>query len=148
MAKRSRKRRSAPSVEIASSDTEFHPDATLGPEASADRTLMLWRDRESTSAPAVEDEEARPSLAAGYPALVEKLLREKIPLRSRTVGAVLILGWFGFVSWLFVQDNSGGTLGSWSGLGWFGVKASLYTVVLGVAAVALGLLARVTRENP
>ncbi|MGH8603899.1 MAG: hypothetical protein ACREXR_14360, partial [Gammaproteobacteria bacterium] len=66
MAKRSRKL--LPTPEIASSDPEVNPDATLGPGASSlEATRAVWKDRESTNAPNVGEEEPSTTLAQGYP---------------------------------------------------------------------------------
>ncbi|MDQ3565233.1 MAG: hypothetical protein M3436_14205 [Pseudomonadota bacterium] len=118
MAKRSRKR--LPSAEVASSDPEINPDATLGPGASLDGTREAWKDRESTNAPVVGEEEPSPVYAQGYPELIDRLLRDQIPFRSRFVYLVLVLGWFAVVSWLFVQDNQAGLLRTTEGIVWFG----------------------------
>ena len=143
MAKRSRKR--LPSVEVASSDPEFHPDATLGPGASLDATRAGWKDRESTNAPVVGEEEPAPGYAQGYPELIDRLLRDKIPFRSRFVYLVLVLAWFGVVSWLFVQDNQAGLLKTIEGVVWFGWKALALTAVAAVAALIVGLIFWLTR---
>lgn len=71
MAKRSRKR--LPSAEVASSDPEINSDATLGPGASLDGTREAWKDRESTNAPVVGEEEPSPVYAQGYPELIDRL---------------------------------------------------------------------------
>lgn len=142
MAKRSRKRRFAP--KIASSEPEFHPDATLGPDASLESTVQAWRERESTNAPIVGEEEPEQSYAAGYPALVEKLLQAKVPLSGRTILVLLILGWFAFISWLFLQDNQAGMLATINGLKWFGVKASLYSAIAVICAGIIFLVLKLT----
>lgn len=96
--------------------------------------------REATNAPLVGEEATEGPYASGYPELVEKLLGEKIPLRGRTVFLVLVLGWFGFISWLFIQDNQAGALKDWAGLKWFGAKAGLYTGVVTVVAVIVRII--------
>lgn len=138
MAKRSRKR--LPSAEVASSDPEFNPDATLGPGASLNATRAVWKDRESTNAPVVGEEEPAPGFAQGYPELIDRLLRDKIPFRSRFVYLVLILAWFGVVSWLFVQDNQAGLLKTLEGVIWFGWKTLAFTGFAVVAAIVVAIL--------
>jgi hypothetical protein len=118
VAKRSRKRQLSP--EVASSDPDINPDATLGPGASLDGTRAVWKDRESTNAPVVGEDEPSPAFAQGYPELIDRLLRDKIPFRSRFLYLVLVLAWFGVVSWLFVQDNQAGLLKTIEGIVWFG----------------------------
>lgn len=139
MTRRSRKKR--PFVEVVTNEPDFHPDATLGPDASLDSTALAWRERESTNAPVVGEEEPEGSYASGYPELVEKFLKHRVPLSGRLVSVVIILAWFAFISWLFVQDNQAGSLSTSDGLEWFAVKAGLYsglTVVCGIImAVAL-----------
>ena len=92
------------------------------------------------------EEETEEPYASGYPELVEKLLHEKIPLRGRTVFLLLVLGWFVFISWLFVQDNQAGVLKDWAGLRWFAAKAVLYTGMVAVVALILGIVMRLTKS--
>lgn len=139
MAKRQQSRRRRP--EVASSELHVHPDATVGPDASLDGTAAGWRERDSTNAPEIGEEEESGNYASGYPALIEKFLHDRLPLRLRTVLVGLLVTWFVFVSWLFVQDNSTGALDEWGGLKWFAVKVVFYSLffVVFVAFVAIVL---------
>jgi hypothetical protein len=132
-----RAKRKLPRPEMASSDPIIHPDATLGPDASFEATGVLWEDRDSTNAPTVGEEEEKSDYASGYPALIEKLLHDKLPLRVPTVLVALLLVWFVFVSWLFVQDNSSGALAWWDGLKWFAAKVGFYSLFLVAVAILL-----------
>ncbi len=114
----------------------------MDPEMAPESTRATWRDRESTNAPAVGEEDQAPSYASAYPELFEKLLQEKVPLRGPTVHALLILLWFVFVSWLFIQDNQAGALATSKGLWWFGMKIVSYTLIAVCAYGALALALR------
>jgi hypothetical protein len=142
MSKPSHKKR--PLVEVVTNEPGFHPDATLGPDASLDSTALTWRERESTNAPTVGEEEPQGPYASGYPELLEKFLQHRVPLSGRTVAVVIILAWFAFISWLFLQDNQAGSLATSEGLKWFAVKAGLYTGLTAtcglIVAVALKLI--------
>lgn len=145
MGKRSRKRQ--PLVEVVTNEPEFHPDATLGPDASLDSTVLAWRERESTNAPTVGEEEPEGPYARGYPELVDKLLQHRVPLSGRTVAVVIILAWFAFVSWLFLQDNQAGSLATSDGLKWFGVKAGLYTGLTVTCSVIVAVALKLTGSS-
>jgi hypothetical protein len=135
-----RARRNRPTIEVVSSDPEVHPDATMGPDASLDTTGMTWRDRESTSAPVVGEDEAPASYARNYPELVEKFLHNRVPLSGRTAAILIVLGWFAFISWLFLQDNQAGSLATTDGLKWFRVKAGLYSAIVAACGVVMALV--------
>lgn len=135
-----------PRLETISSEPGSHPDATIGPDASVESTLAIWKDKESTNAPPVGEEEPDSQPASGYPALIEKLLHNKIPLKGRTVVLIAILVWFIFVSWLFIQDNEAGKLIDCKGLWWFCIKTSLYTALLFVASALIGLTSLITNR--
>ena len=137
MSKRSRRKR--PPVEVVTNEPEVHPDATLGPDASLDATALSWRDRESTNAPTVGEEEPPPTYASGYPELLEKLLRHRGLLSGRTVVVLIILAWFAFVSWLFLQDNQAGSLATSDGLRWFAVKVGLYTGLTATCGIIVAI---------
>lgn len=144
MAKRSRKRSQSYKETIASSEPEVHPEATLDPEASFDRTLAGFQSiTESTNAPEIgKADEEDLKFAEGGAQLLDKFFHGRIPLRSRTVLFLLSLGWFGFISWLFLQDNEAGKLDAVSGMTWFWVKAGIYSAFSTVVALVVGLLAR------
>lgn len=145
MSKRSRKR--SPATEVASSEPELNPDATLGPGASQDGTRTSWKEKDSTNAPMVGEEEPQPVYAQGYPELIDKLLRDKIPFQSRLVYIILILGWFGVGSWLLIQDNQAGLLTTSTGMIWFGWKILVFTSLAGVAALLVVLLFWITGSS-
>lgn len=130
--------------ETASSEPGIHPNATVGPDASLDATFAIWKDKESTNAPQVGEEEHQLQYASGYPELFEKLLHEKIPLRGKTISFVIILAWFCFISWLFLQDNEAGKLGNIEGLKWFSIKASFYTALFVIASCLIGFVSWLT----
>ena len=143
MAKRSRKRPQLYKETIASSEPDVHPEATLDPEASLDRTLAGLQSTESTNAPEIgKADEEDLKFAAGGAQLLDKFLHGRIPMRARTVLFLLSLGWFGFISWLFLQDNEAGKLDAVSGMKWFWVKAGIYSAFSTVVAVVVGLLGR------
>jgi len=143
MAKRSRKRPQLYNEAIASSEPDVHPEATLDPEASLDRTLAGLQSTESTNAPEIGKVDVEDlKYAAGGTQLLEKFLHGRIPLRARTILFLLTLGWFGFISWLFLQDNEAGKLDAVSGMEWFWVKAGIYSAFFTVVALVVGLLAR------
>jgi hypothetical protein len=131
----------------ASSDPAISPEATLGPEATLEATGARWKDTDSTNAPIVGEEEASDVYARSYPALLERLLQDKLPIRLRTVFMVLVVAWFGFVSWLFIQDNSSGALANWPGLRWFSAKVGFYSLFLVAAGVVLVLTIRWSRDS-
>lgn len=145
MSKRSRKRRLT--SEVVTNELEYHPDATLGPDASLDSTALDWRERESTNAPTVGEEEPEGPYASSYPELVEKLLQQRVLLSGRTVVVVIILAWFAFISWLFLQDNQAGSLATLNGLKWFAVKAALYTGLAVTCGVIVALALKFTSSS-
>ena len=145
MTKRSHKQR--PVVEVVTNEPDFHPDATLGPDASLDSTALAWRERESTNAPTVGEEEPEGSYARGYAELVEKFLKHRVPLSGRPVAVVIILAWFAFISWLFLQDNQAGSLATSDGLKWFAVKASLYSGFAAVCGVIVAVALKLTSKK-
>ena len=132
--------------EPVSSEPVFHPDATVGPDASLESILSIWTDKESTNAPQVGEEEPESKYASGYPELLEKLLHDKIPLRGKTVSFLIIIAWFGFISWLFIQDNSAGKLADLKGLKWFSIKALFYSALYILASIVIGLISWITRR--
>lgn len=115
---------------------------TTGPDATGESTVSAWRDRESTNAPVVGEIEPSGQYSAGYPELLEKFLQHRVPFSSRSVVIIVIVMWFAFVSWLFVQDNGSGVLADRDGLEWFAVKAGVYSVLLVVCG---GMIAAVLK---
>jgi len=149
MTKKSKRKQLRP--EPISSEPGVHPNATLDPDAPLKTTDATWKDRDSTNAPALEDEDEKESFAAGYPALIEKFFHGKLPVRGRTVFILLVFAWFFFVSWLFTQDNAAGTLRTCDGLKWFAVKVGVYSFFLALAFIALAIglwRRRIARSSP
>ena len=142
-----RKAQPRSSAEPVTNTPDVHPDATVGPDASMESTGLSWRERESTNAPIVGEEDASESYSQGYPELVEKLLKWRVPLSSRTVWLVILFSWFAFIAWIFLQDNESGALGTVSGLRWFAVKAGIFTGMVIVVSVLAAVILRVTRTT-
>jgi hypothetical protein len=79
--------------------------------------------------------------------LLEKWLRGLIPVRTSSLVLVLIAVWLGFVSWLFLQDNSTNRLKDAGGMEWFWLKALIYTLFFTVVCIAIGCLFHKTRRE-
>lgn len=106
-----------------SSSTEFHSDATLGPESSSDSpTNIGWASSESTSAPAIgEEEKPRESYAQSTPALIDKYVfsRDFLPFALVAIG----------MGWVFIQDNGAGNLKTFGDLLWTMEKCAAILVL-------------------
>jgi hypothetical protein len=127
-----------PASEVASSDPPpINPNATLGPEASQDITGAGWKDRDSTNAPRVGQAEEPIETVASTAGLVDKILAGRIKFDLRIMLAALVLAWFIFLSWLFVQDNAAHDLSALPGLIWFLAKAAFYTGIFSFAVLVL-----------
>ncbi len=50
-------------------------------------------------------------------------------IRSEPIEVVIAVTWLVIISWLFIRDNELDRLGTWSGIGWLGLKIVLYSVV-------------------
>lgn len=125
----------------ASNISEINPDVTVGPEASLESTRQDWMGPESTSAPAIGEDEEREYVSDGF-GFLDKFLQGRVSLNSRSVFLLVTLGWFGFISWLYTKDNDLGRLDSLDGIKWFGVKAVLYTGFYVLVAIILRIFSR------
>lgn len=117
------------------------PNITSGPGTSQELTTGSWIVGDATNAPEIGEPEPAEGYASTTPELVDKILHGRRPLGLPIVISILVLAWFGFLSWLFLQDNSGGKLDSVAGLKVFGIKAGAYTalaIVVGIAIVGIG----------
>lgn len=126
-------KKALPTSEVASSELEIYPNATLGPDASLENsTTGYWTNRDSTSAPSVgEEEEIREPYAKSYSELFDKYVmthfgREYIPL-------LIVMAVIGYT---FIQDNGVGKLSNWDDIKWFILKSG---VILGIGILILGI---------
>jgi hypothetical protein len=124
-------------------EPEWHPEATLDPDSSREKTLADRYSSESTNAPEIGEPEEEPAFAAGGAQLLDKFLHGRVPIHSKTVLFLLVLGWFSFISWMFLQDNDAGKLDALDGMKWFWIKAGIYSIfatIVGLVVIALGKL--------
>ncbi len=143
MGKRVRKIQHPKPRVYASSGLDIHPDATLDPEASLDSTYHRWMGPESTTAQEY-DQTDRDEIeyATGGAALLDKFLHGGISLPLKPVLTILVIGWFVFISWLYIQDNQAGRLENTAGFQSFGVKSALYSILFFFAGVLIWVLTR------
>lgn len=108
-------------VEVTSSTTLVHPNATLTPEASlksSTRATMLSTD--STTAPQIGEESEEPNnYAKSHAALIDKyfLSKQAIPFPFLIILIV--------ICFLFIQDNGADKLTNWDGIVWTLKKAGV-----------------------
>lgn len=128
---------------IASSGPDIHPDATLDPMTHDEETLPSWQSPKSTNAPEVgepEDEESH--FASGIVELIDKFLHGRVPIKTRTVLFLVAVGWFAFISWLFLQDNQVGKLDTIEGMKWFWCKSGIYSLFVFIVGLIIAALER------
>jgi hypothetical protein len=94
---------------------------------SDEPTVGFFHNPDATNVEDIEYSESSDYVATG-PALLDKFLHGRIPLPKGPVIVLLVIGWFGFLSWLFLQENAAGRIEDWAGLGQLGIKAGIYTV--------------------
>lgn len=130
--------------QLASSLPEINPDeATLGPESSLESTGDYWIGRDTTNAPQVGKEEEKPApYARGSWELLDKFLHGEIRIPPKTIWLILTLLWFGFISWLYLQDNQANRISNISGVKWFCVKAAIYSGFYIIVSGIIYLFAR------
>ena len=101
--------------------------------------MIAWAQDASTNAPAIGEPDRDEKYSGSTPELAHRILTGKLPLHLTTVWLLLSLVWFLAAAWTFQQDNGSGKLQSWSGIGWFFVKAG----VLAIAGVLAGGVAKI-----
>lgn len=146
MVKKSRRDIRPRQKQLATSMPEVPPDATLGPESSLESTGDYWIGRETTNAPQVgEEEEKAAPYAKGSAELFDKFLHGGIRFRPKTIWLMLTLLWFGFISWLYLQDNQTNRISDINGIKWFAVKAGLYTALYIIVSAVIYFIARIRK---
>jgi len=136
--RRKRAQRPSPVISALSNEPDVSPNATLDPEAALEGTIPAWMGPESTNAPSVGQEEEDKPYPADYPELLQRFLGGRIRFRPRSVFLLLTLGWFCFISWLFLQDNDAGRLSTRVEIEWFWTKAAIYSAFYVVVSVIVG----------
>lgn len=145
MPKKTRRKTPVKQTQLATSLPSIHPDATLGPESALEATGDYWVGRETTSAPNVgekDKDETQGEFAKGSAELFDKFLHGKVNITPKTVWLILTILWFGFISWLYLQDNQLNRISDISGLKWFGVKSGFYTAAYLLVSAAIYFFAR------
>jgi hypothetical protein len=120
-------------------------NAPTGTDIAVETASGDWMMAGATGAPPMPRGVAEGTNARdGLPRLFERFLSGDLTLARGPVLVIMILGWGGFVSWLFAEDNKLGRLDGFNGVLWFGFKAMVYSAFfLGVA----WLLDRTLRER-
>lgn len=113
------------------------PNVTSGPGTAVETPTSPWSDREATNAPGGDPSVISEGYASSTPELFDRLLHGGRPLGLSMVATLLILAWFCFLSYMFLQDNGAGKLDSVGGLWAFGVKALAYSGVAGFSGLAI-----------
>lgn len=131
----------------ASSQPQNIPDRTLGPYTFRENTLTESMGQSATDAPIPGRPDSGEPLASGSAALIDKFLQNRLRPEPRSLTLLLVLGWFLFISWLFVQDNKAGQLDDFAGIKWFGAKAGLYTILAILSAALIALVARFWKQR-
>jgi hypothetical protein len=149
--KRSGRRARARALEIAESTAalkpEVSPDATLGPEASFEITRFQWMGPESTTAPAIGEEDREPEYAAGGYELFDKFLQGRLPLLPQALLLIITVIWFAFISFLFIKDNELGRLDTIDGMKWFGTKVIVYSIPYVIVAFLIWIASKPLRKG-
>lgn len=130
----------------ASDEPDLTSNPTLDPDFSSYGTVDDWFGPDSTSAPAVGEEEAEKPYATGGWGLLESFLQGRVLFRPKSVFLLLTLGWFGFISWLFKTDNELGRLDASAGMWWFWEKAIIYTGYYLVVSLIVGVYWLISRR--
>lgn len=118
---------------VASSESDIHPNATLGPDASLENsTTGYWTIGDSTSAPMIgEEEESREPYARSHSELLDKYVMSRFDRKSIPFLIVMIA-----ICFIFIQDNGAGRLSNWDDIKWFILKSG---VILGIGILILGI---------
>lgn len=144
MARRRRSGRSRPPSKAVAARS-WTPSAAGGPTTgpgvgSFESAASTSLGGEPTAAP---DPNA-PGSSVGYadtaPGALDRFLHGGRRLSLPGVVSILVVGWFGFLSWVFLQDNGQGKLDSFEGLRVFAIKVGAYSLLAAAAGGALLLV--------
>lgn len=123
----SKTQKRAPSVsDVASSESDIHPNATLGPDASLESpTTKMWTTKDSTSAPEIGEKEIQEPYAKSHSELIDKYVMSRFDRKSIFfLIAILVIGY------IFTQDNGAGKLSNWNDIRWFLLKSGIFLVLV------------------
>jgi hypothetical protein len=102
---------------------------------------------ESTNAPSIGEEDREQPYATGGVELLDKFLQGRLTLIPRALLVLITIIWFGFISFLFVNDNELGRLDTIEGIEWFGAKALVYSILFGAVALIIWFASKPLRGS-
>lgn len=145
MGRESRRKEAGRALQTAGAVSNFDPalpDATVSSRLTRfDRAPWMERAGATSLDPLPEDGDA---YAKGTHQLFDKFIQGRLPVDRQSFLAIVVIACFGFVAWLFVQDNSASRLTNLGAIGWFWIKA---LQILLMAGLALALLWRLFRKK-